>query len=318
MDGIPTLDLLEEMQGQTSTLLERTKTLDALITKAKTDVVGDASSIIPNVETQRSEDNVTMGAQPAQQSLPLFYSSTCSSFHFCVVKMKLNQIQHSAGNSESPASSIDDLASVMVEDEIGSKINLDVEGRSFGGGLPASTVCANGDDSLQVLLQAIPLGEATRLVRVYHDLLGYRVPILDINPLVQQIRKLYIDLGMNSQPIPEMALELNQIQMEPYDVEIIKIVLAVALASESASQPAIATNLYQSVQKNMHVRVWNGELGIKDLMLLLLIVRISYPFCYHHDIFELPNLTAVRLGSTLSVMIGARHGVPDLTRFGPL
>ena len=217
---------------------------------------------------EASDDRVSY-----EKSLPVFHGSTSPFFYIQVVKLSLDEPEHELADFESNRSSKDDLASVNVEDTSQLAENNGTEEEAPTDKLTTNALLMDGTiPSLQVLLHSIPIGEGLRLVRVYHDLFGFRFPILDLNRLIQQTRKLYVELGMIAQTTSEMAVETSLPRLKEVDSEIVKIVLAIALVSERTSQSEIATRLYESVRNYMCTKVLDGPLGVQDLILLLLTV----------------------------------------------
>lgn len=255
-------------------LMERMTSLEKTVVAEQRTEPRDTPPVITGTANQlRVNKKASEDGLLSTKPLPIFHGSTSPSFYIQVVKLSLNKQELEVHDLESDRSSKDDLASVNVEDAPQLAENDETEREAAADKLVPGALGMDGTiPSLAGLLQAIPIGEGLRLVRVYHDLLGFRFPILNLNLLIQQTQKLYMELGNSAHITPGTAAQIRLPRLKEVDHQIVKMVLAIALVSERTSKSEMARRVYESVRNYLSAKVWDGPLILEDLILLLLTV----------------------------------------------
>lgn len=154
-------------------------------------------------------------------------------------------------------------------------------------------------------LRGLGLKESLRLIQVYEDAVGIMYPCVDLNSLRTYVVQFYhtYDPEIDKMTIPTPA-ESDQDWFYARDVQVLKILLAIALLVESHGQSERAAKLADSVEDQFASRLKIAEVDMKEVLLLVLLVRIS-PRAHITTVFA--NINS--LYSTLIVTMKSSRGV---------
>ncbi|GAD97411.1 conserved hypothetical protein [Paecilomyces variotii No. 5] len=120
-------------------------------------------------------------------------------------------------------------------------------------------------------LRMIDVETALQLANEYQDVVGGLYPILDVEHLVSQIRAIYTALDLKRPP------EDTGPQIDSEDINILKVVLAVALRTRTIARNDVETALFASVQKNLCC-AFTSQVHSSRTVTLLLLVSIYHFF----------------------------------------
>jgi hypothetical protein len=133
---------------------------------------------------------------------------------------------------------------------------------------PLIPVAMNRHDESLYLLRELKLDEALRLVLAYDDLVGVMHPVLCKDDLLRNTTDLYAIMSAPS------TRTVSSVQLDRSDVGIIKMVLAIVLVMEGLDSHALASKLFKSLQRDVEAKIWATATEVKDLHLLILVVRL--------------------------------------------
>lgn len=122
-------------------------------------------------------------------------------------------------------------------------------------------------------LEKIDREVAVHLVHLYDSLVGVTHPILSIGDLMKSVRGLYPTLATESHSLVD---DIFISQMGRSDLNIIKMVFAIAMAMEGSDHVDTAAKLYASIQHDVDNTIWAAIAEIGDLHVLILVVRMIY------------------------------------------
>lgn len=114
---------------------------------------------------------------------------------------------------------------------------------------------------------------AVHLVHLYDTFVGVTHPILPIGVLMRHVRELYPALAAESH---SSVQDILTTQMGRSDINIIKMVFAVALVIQDSSHEAAAAKFHASIQRDVDNTIWAATAEIGDLQVLILVVRIEF------------------------------------------
>ncbi|KAH0529683.1 hypothetical protein TsFJ059_004397 [Trichoderma semiorbis] len=117
-------------------------------------------------------------------------------------------------------------------------------------------------------LEEIDGETAVRLINLYDSFVGVTHPILPIGLLMQHVRELYPDLAAESHSSVRDIL-VNQTGRS--DLNIIKMVFAIAMVIQDSSHEAAAAKLHASIQRDVDNTIWAATAEIGDLHVLILV-----------------------------------------------
>jgi hypothetical protein len=199
-----------------------------------------------------------------KQPLPLFHSPTSSFFCIDIIDTDLKELEVQVrGHLVSPDSSTSPPSTSfsIVQDEI-----IDGEcGEGFGLESEDAFTWSIGTTHP---LNELDGEEIIRLVHVYQDTVGFMYPILSTIGLTRNAEILLdaIAIGRDER----RAANISQPGIDGNDVAILKMVVAIAVESEGCSD--LASNLYQSLRKDVDAIVWDTKVDLKGLVLIALVV----------------------------------------------
>jgi hypothetical protein len=118
---------------------------------------------------------------------------------------------------------------------------------------------------------------AVHLVHLYGSFVGVTHPILPIDDLTRRVRRLYSTLSKDSHsPVEVDDISIDQVGRS--ELNIIKMVFAIAVAMDGGDHKGIAARLFASIQHDVDNTIWAAKAELDDLHVLILVVRIAYPF----------------------------------------
>ena len=217
-------------------------------------------------------------ARPPKSSLPLFCGPTSSSFCINVVGMSLNETE---GNLADVASTRGSETLSILDGEIvvdrGSEI---AERESTDLGLYTSSIVVTASCNGLPLhpLEEVDAETAIHLVQIYDDLVGVIHPFINVDDLIRKVRELYTVLGTGSRMTAPTGAETPKLQMDRSDVNIIKMVLAIALLMVGTGHSDLATKLCDSLQGDVESKMWAAAIEVDNLHLLTLFVCVCPPY----------------------------------------
>jgi hypothetical protein len=250
-------------------LIERTNALDKLI-------AAKHGTIQPPAR-EKSTASVDAVLHPSKPHLPLFRGPTSPSFCISVVDMDLRELERrvngalTSSDAESAVSctTFSILHGEIVDDDYSEGAESDAGG--LNNYAPFAPV-GNGDNSVSLRpLQEMDMNRIEHLLAVYGDMAGVLFPILDLSDLLCKARELHDTMA--SYPSVWDSVNLIYLKMDKNDVNILKMVLAIALVAEGEGYSEMALALHQSLQRDVEAMAWSAEVDIKGLMLLTLVVR---------------------------------------------
>nr|WNZ75548.1 hypothetical protein [Trichoderma harzianum] len=117
-------------------------------------------------------------------------------------------------------------------------------------------------------LEEIDGETAVHLVHLYDSFVGVTHPILPIDVLMRHVRELYPDMAAESHSSVQDTL-VNQ--MGRSDLNIIRMVFAIAMVIRDSSHEAAAAKLHASIQRDVDNTIWAATAEIGDLQVLILV-----------------------------------------------
>ncbi|KKP05640.1 hypothetical protein THAR02_02281 [Trichoderma harzianum] len=117
-------------------------------------------------------------------------------------------------------------------------------------------------------LEEIDGETAVHLVHLYDSFVGVTHPILPIGLLMRHVRELYPDLAAESH---SSVRDILVNQMSRSDLNIIKMVFAIAMVIQDSSHEAAAAKLHASIQRDVDNTIWAATAEIGDLHVLILV-----------------------------------------------
>ncbi|KAF2103128.1 hypothetical protein NA57DRAFT_72111 [Rhizodiscina lignyota] len=192
------------------------------------------------------------GARLPKPSLPLFCGPTNPSFCINVAGMSLNETEGTSVDATSAGGR--EILSILDGEIVVDRDSEVVEGSPIGLDLPLHP------------LQDLDAERAIQLVQLYDDLVGVIHPIRNANDLIRKIRELYTTLATSF-----AGPEAHTLRMDRSDINIIKMVLAIALVMEGKGQSDMATKLYESLQGDVQSKMWSPAPELDDIYLLILV-----------------------------------------------
>lgn len=121
-------------------------------------------------------------------------------------------------------------------------------------------------------LEEIDADMAVHLVHLYDSFVGVTHPILPIGVLMQHVRELYPALA--AEPHSSVR-DILVNRMSRSDLNIIKMVFAIAMIIQDSSHEAAAAKFHASIQRDVDNTIWAATAEIGDLHVLILVVRIE-------------------------------------------
>ena len=143
-----------------------------------------------------------------------------------------------------------------------------VSPRQLQAPLASMTVHPNKDP-----LWKIGKEEAIRLCRVYEEEMGIMYPIIDMEKTISQANLLFTFTEAAARTGLMNRTMSGSDRLANNDVDILKMVLALALIAEGDGQSDLGRMLYESCREAFERRV-SGPVEIKGLILLVLVVWI--------------------------------------------
>lgn len=213
---------------------------------------------------------------PPKPPLPLIQGPTSPSFGISVVDVRLKERENREGTFpisylgecgvSSPTFSV---VNGQIVDDQPREITESEFGDPYVHHASASNASSGNTVSLSPL-EEFDVGEAERLVRTFHVVLGAMFPVIVLDDLLKQLKEIYavMDLGV----ILRDASATNALQMDRDDVNILKMTIAIALIAEGGGHCETAFKLYSSLADDVQTKVWSTEIDIKGLNLLILVV----------------------------------------------
>ena len=113
--------------------------------------------------------------------------------------------------------------------------------------------------------------EALRLCRLYENEIGLMHPILDMKR-VQQHAKLMFALAEAVRGTENSAISTNNELQIDADMEILKLVLANALVTESGGRSSLAKRFFESTARGTELGL-QGDVSLKNIQIMTLVVR---------------------------------------------
>jgi hypothetical protein len=194
-----------------------------------------------------------------KQPLPLFQSPTSSFFCIGVLDTALEELEsesHGATMRPDYHPSPTGLFFSILQGEI---IHGD----------PSETESSESDDTgvssspgTLHLVDELDGGHIIRLIHLYQDMVGFMFPILDIGHILQQAENCTEWLGTRPRQPP----------ISGNDIAILKMVIAIAMTAETEIYSDIASGLFQSIREDIETMLWNTQLDLQGLILLVLVV----------------------------------------------
>ncbi|KAJ6151507.1 hypothetical protein N7470_007104 [Penicillium chermesinum] len=122
-------------------------------------------------------------------------------------------------------------------------------------------------------LKALGLEETLRLVQVYEDAVGIMYPCVDLTSLRTYVVQFYhtYDPVMDKMADPTLA-DSDQDWFHARDVQVLKILCAIALLVESHGRSERAAQLADSVEDRFASRLKIADVDMKEILLLVLLV----------------------------------------------
>lgn len=120
--------------------------------------------------------------------------------------------------------------------------------------------------------------EAIRLCRVYEEEMGIMYPIIDMERTINQANTLFTFTEAAARTGLVNPAMSGPDHLANNDVNILKMVLAMALIVEGEGQSDLGRMLYESCREAFEGRL-SGPVEIKGLILLVLVVRIPNSLC---------------------------------------
>ena len=163
-------------------------------------------------------------------------------------------------------------------------------------------------------LWKISKAEAIRLCRLYEEEMGIMYPMLDLEKLISMASLLFT-FTESAGKMGLIAKAKPGDNLGTVDVNILKIVLAIALTIEGTGRSDLGRLLFDSVRGMSESRLWEPS-DIKDLTLLVLVVSFSSRlFCpsiliwrqahYHfHEDEEVRAYRLIGLAARMSLEMG--------------
>jgi hypothetical protein len=195
-----------------------------------------------------------------KQPLPLFQSPTSSFFCISVLDTTLKALE-----SESHGATI---RSDYHPSPTGLFFSI-LQGEIIHGE-PSEMESIESDDTLISsspgalhLLEGLDGDHIIRLIHLYQDMVGFMFPILDISHVLQQAENCTEWLGAGSVQPPTSG----------NDIAILKMVVAIAMTSETERYSDFAAGLFQSIREDIEAMLWNTRLDLQGLILLVLVVN---------------------------------------------
>lgn len=144
---------------------------------------------------------------------------------------------------------------------------------------PSPAPSARGENGfLEHPLRSLGADETLRLVQVYEDTVGVMYPCVDLDGVRAYVLEFYRshDL-MTKTPFSAFSAQTasDQDWFSARDVQVLKILLAIALLVESHGRSERAAQLADSVEDRFASRLKIAEVDMKEILILTLLVCIS-------------------------------------------
>ena len=120
-------------------------------------------------------------------------------------------------------------------------------------------------------LDELSLSQVSCLLEEYRSLVDYLYPIVDVAHLTQLAKTIFLSGSEKS----------SNTSYEPYavidniEVAILKVLLTIVLPDQNKLKSDLASRLHQSVRDEVGHMVWNSDVDLNGIALLLLVVRIN-------------------------------------------
>ena len=190
----------------------------------------------------------------ARGSQPRFQGPTSSAFSFDVARSSLQTMGIAAPELQEDGGFNDDAMDPRVSP------------RQLQAPLASMMVHPNKDP-----LWKIGKEEAIRLCRVYEEEMGIMYPIIDMEKTISQANLLFTFTEAAARTGLMNRTMSGSDRLANNDVDILKMVLALALIAEGDGQSDLGRMLYESCREAFERRV-SGPVEIKGLILLVLVV----------------------------------------------
>ncbi|KAL7905581.1 hypothetical protein GGI35DRAFT_459937 [Trichoderma velutinum] len=249
------LDLTKLIQAQSEKLdllLKKTEDNSSLLSKR---LIREAEEHIPLSTEQHS---ATMSYK---KLLPFFRGPTGTTFYMSAIGMIGSGIESTDRETYST------LDGEIIVERNGENIRDLLNNRNMDNfSTPATAKRQHG--LLLNTLEDIDGEMAVRLVHLYDSLVGVTHSILSIDDLMRYVKELYPTLGAESHsPVRDTLLN----QMGRSDLNIIKMVFAIAMLIQDSGHEDTAAKLYASIQCDIDNTIWAATAELGDLQVLLLI-----------------------------------------------
>lgn len=123
-------------------------------------------------------------------------------------------------------------------------------------------------------LRSLGVDETLRLVQVYEDTVGVMYPCVDLDGVRAYVLEFYRSHDSSSSL---MQTASDQDWFSARDVQVLKILLAIALLVESHGRSERAAQLADSVEDRFASRMKIAEVDMKEILILTLLVCTSSP-----------------------------------------
>ena len=126
-----------------------------------------------------------------------------------------------------------------------------------------------------------PLGEigydeALRLCQLYNEAFGTMYPVIDMHQVIANAESFFAPIGSSTQARSRHRDSSMGDTSFSNDVNVLKLVLAISLASVSAGKDEQGQRLFQSVRDAAEVPIWDS-MGLEGIQLLTLVVQYFEP-----------------------------------------
>lgn len=220
--------------------------------------------------------------------LPLLRGITSSSFYLKVIELSLEEVQNidysynvrsstMAVRPHTPFGMFLDQICTAVQDDFEEKDSIDPFLQRFTSFTPQ-----NSPQSQLSPLEDLTSDEAERLVIVFDQILGMMFPILNLDDLLQLVRGIYHNLKPPKDQEIYTSATYNTTSLNKDDINIVKMVIAVALVAEGSRDDIMALKLYKSLQDEIDIKIWSSEVDLNGLILLILVVSNPYLALVRH------------------------------------
>lgn len=285
-------DIIQEQDRKLDLLIQRTTGIDKYIQNSPPR--RDKPEQQQNLEQAKVWDSskgyetfdLCSGVAPGGEPLPLFYGPTSSFLSFGIVKRTLmvsdgdrtSSMPSEAAAAQSSKKGLFLLQGQAIEHDTNAPEELD------------SYVCPRrspSDDRNQMesdaLICGIDVEEAKRLIQLYDDIVGSMYPIVDIASLYAQADQLFAASPPGGSLPRRHSLRSSnpaRLQLDKTDINIIRMVLAIALLGEGRGASNVALQLYTSLYNDIEKILWGDDVRVGDLKLLALVV-CNDPLSHH-------------------------------------